>query len=303
MAAPAGPKPVVYDRLMTIADALAETTVAGLDLRRHVTVGPDTSVAETVGLMRDAELATACVVDDRELLGLFTQRDVLHRVIGRHRDWSQPITGEMTSHLKTTTPDASLADALDNMTTWWVRAMPVLDENHEFVGNVSFYTVVQTIAALLVQQLDGPLADDVIRESLAFVDFTGINTRPPVSVSADTPVEIAIHNLRNRGLEQVMVTDDRGHLVGVLTEFALMMNVGCDPIDLARTATAEIMLADPHTIPVRSSIADAVATLRTDKTSNVTLVGETGQPAGVASFRQIADFIEASFDAAQAAIA
>ena len=102
---------------MTIADALAETTVAGLDLRRHVTVGPDTSVEETVALMREAELATACVVDDRELLGLFTQRDVLHRVIGRRRDWSEPITAEMTSHLKTTTPDASLADALDNMTT------------------------------------------------------------------------------------------------------------------------------------------------------------------------------------------
>ena len=35
--------------------------------------------------------------------------------------------------------------------------------------------------------------------------------------------------------------------------------------------------------------------------SNVALVGETGAPAGVASFRQIAEFVEASFEAAQAA--
>ena len=32
---------------MTIADALAETTVAGLDLSRYVAVAPDTTVAAT----------------------------------------------------------------------------------------------------------------------------------------------------------------------------------------------------------------------------------------------------------------
>lgn len=286
---------------MTIADALAETTVAGLDLQRHVTVGPETSVEATIARMRDAELATACVVEDRELLGLFTQRDVLQRVIGRRRDWSAPIRGEMTTTLKTTTPDASLADALDNMTTWWVRNMPVLDAGQAFVGNVSFYTVVNTMAALLAQQLEGPLAEDVVRESLAFVDFTGINVRSPLTVAVDAPVEIAVHNLRNRGLEQVIVTDDRGHLVGVVTEFSLLMAVGCDAIDLASTPTSAIMIPDPPTIPIRSSIADAIAMFRDDQMSNIALVGETGAPVGVASFRQIAEFVEASFEAAQAA--
>ncbi len=286
---------------MTIADALAQTTVASLNLIRHVAVAPDTAVADVVAEMREAELSTACVVDDRELLGVFTQRDVLHRVIGRRRDWNAPITGEMTSSLKTTTPDTSLADALDAMTSWWVRDLPVLDDDQGFVGCLSYFTVVETMAALLAQQLEGPLADDVIRESLAFVDFTGINLRPPVAVSADAPVEIAIHNLRNRGLEQVVVTDERGHLVGVVTEFALMMGIGCDPIDLATTLTSEVMVPEPNTISVRASIADAIATFRARETSNVALVGETGQPAGVASFRQVLGFVESGFEAEQAA--
>ncbi len=281
---------------MTIADALAETTVAGLDLSRYVAVAPDATVAHTVDAMREAELATACVLDDGALVGMFTQRDVLHRVIGRTRDWNGPISAEMTTTLKTVTVDDSLADAIDAMTTWWVRDMPVLDDGR-FVGNLSFYTVIQTMAALLAQQLEGPLADDVVREGLAFVDFTGINLRPPVTVEATDPVEMAIHHLRNRGLEQVMVTDERGHLVGVLTEFALQQKVGCEPIDLTTTPTADIMVADPHAISVRSSIADGIGALRADETSNVTLIGETGQPAGVASFRQIAEYVEASLDA------
>jgi len=286
-----------YDQPMTIADGLAQTTVAGLDLRRHVTVGPDTSVEDTIASMQAARLSAACVVEDRELLGVFTQRDVLHRVIGRRRDWTAPIAAEMTASLKITTPDTSLADALDAMTTWWVRDLPVLDDNHEFVGNLSFYTVIQTMAALLAQQLEGPLASDIVREGLTFVDFTGLNLLPPMAVSADAPIEIAVHNLRNRGLEQVMVTDDRGHLVGVITEFVLLMQLGCDPVNLSDTPTAAVMVGDPDAIPVRSSIADAITTFRANETSNVALVGETGQPAGVASFRQIAEYVEASLAA------
>ena len=282
---------------MTIADALAETTVTGLDLGRYVAVTPDTSVAATVNAMREAELATACVVDGDSLVGMFTQRDILHRVIGRDRDWGGPISAEMTTSLKTVAPDSSLADALDSMITWWVRDMPVIDDGR-FVGNLSFYTVVKTMTALLAQQLEGPLADDVVREGLAFVDFTGINLRPTVTVDRDDPVEIAIHNLRNRGLEQVMVTDERGHLVGVLTEFDLQQKVGCEPIDLTTTPTARIMDPQPPAIPVRSSIADVIGSLQLSETSNVTLTGETGQPAGVASFRQIAAFVEASLEAA-----
>ncbi|MEM9465144.1 MAG: CBS domain-containing protein [Actinomycetota bacterium] len=282
---------------MTIADALAETTVAGLDLARYVAVAPDTSVADTVNAMREAELATACVLDDGALVGMFTQRDIVHRVIGRDRDWGGPIRAEMTTVLKTVEAESSLADALDSMITWWVRNLPVLDDG-TFVGNLNFFTVVKTMTALLAQQLEGPLADDVVREGLAFVDFTGINLRPTVTVDTDDPVEIAIHNLRNRGLEQVMVTDQRGHLVGVLTEFDLQQKVGCDRIDLTTTPTAAIMDPRPPAIPIRSSIADAIGTLQISETSNITLTGETGQPAGVASFRQIAAFVEASLEAA-----
>lgn len=282
---------------MTIADALAETTVAGLDLSRYVAVASDTTVAATVTAMREAGLATACVLDDGELVGMFTQRDIVQRVIGRSREWGGPISAEMTTVLKTVTADTTLAEALDAMTTWWVRNLPVFDDG-AFVGNLSYYTVVKTMTALLAQQLEGPLADDVVREGLAFVDFTGINLRPTVTVDSDDPVEIAIHNLRNRGLEQIMVTDERGHLVGVLTEFDLQQKVGCDSIDLTTTPTAAIMDPRPPSIPIRSSIAEAIGTLQTSETSNITLTGETGQPAGVASFRQIAAYVEASLDAA-----
>ncbi len=285
---------------MTTADALAAITVANFDLTRFVQVTPETSVVDTVSAMQSAERACACIVDGEELVGIFTQRDILHRVIGRSGDWSRPISGEMTAGPRTVTSDASLSEALEVMVKWWVRDLPVVDDDG-FKGNIGFFTAVEFMGAQLRQRLEGPLADDVVREGLAFVDFTGINLRPPVTISAHDPVAVAIHHLRNRGLEQVTITNDRGHLVGVITEFALQQRIGCDSIDLDAVTAEEMMIAEPNTISVRSTIAEGIRTLENDGRSNVALVGETGQPSGVASVRQIAEFIDAALDAAEAA--
>lgn len=283
---------------MKIADALEETTIDGLDLGRFVGVAPDTSVVDTVNAMRADELSCACVLDGGTIVGMFTQRDLLQRVIGRERDWSGPISNEMTSTLKTAGPEASLKDALDVMLLWWVRNLPVISDDGQFLGNLSFSIVVETMTALLAQRFESEAPeDDLIREGLEFIDFTGINLRPPVIVSADDPVEIAIGYLRNRGLELVMVTDDRGHLIGTLTEFALQQRLGCDAVDLTSIPTRDVMVDHPHTIPVRSPIGDAIKMLRADQLSNIALVGETGRPAGVASFRQIANYVESTLEA------
>ncbi len=283
---------------MKIADAFEETTIAGLDLGRYIEVGPDTAVSATVNAMREAELSCACVVDNGQILGMFTQGDILQRVIGRDRDWGGPISNEMTTGLKTAGPNDTLKDALDIMIKWWVRNLPVVAEDGRFIGNLSFSVVVETMTALLAQRFESEAPeDDLVRESLEFIDFTGINLRPPVTVSADDPVEIGITYLRNRGLELVMVADERGHLIGTLTAFALQQRLGCDVVDLTTLSTREVMVDHPHTISVRAPIQDAIKMLQADHLSNVALVGETGRPAGVASFRQIADYVESALEA------
>ncbi len=282
---------------MKIAEALKVTTIDGLDLTRYVGVEPHTTVADTVNAMRAAELSCACVLEGDHVVGLFTQRDILQRIIGRDREWGGPISNEMTTSLKTAGPDLTLKDALDIMTTWWVRNLPIVADDGTFMGNLSFSIVVETMTALLAQRFENEATEeDVVREGLEFIDFTGINLRPPVIVSADDPVEIGVNYLRNRGLEQVMVADERGHLIGTLTEFALQQRLGCEVLDLT-IPIRDIMVDHPHTISVRSPIGDAIKLLRADQISNVALVGETGRPAGVASFRQIADYVESTLEA------
>lgn len=283
---------------MRIADALADTPVANLDLSRHVTVLADDTVAHTVRAMAEAGRSCACVVDgDRELVGMFTQRDVLTRVLGHRRTFDRPISEEMTRPVRTMGRDGSVADGLAVMVEWWVRSVPVVDEEHRLAGNLSFWTVLDTIAQLLAARVESTDAESEIREELKFIDFTGLNLSPPITVAVDETLDVALHHMRNRGLGLILVVNDREHLVGVVTEFGLLQKIGCERDDVSAIAIAEVMDPRPNTIHVRSSIAEALVMLTANQDSHVTLTGETDRPVGVVSFRDIAAYVESSIEA------
>lgn len=282
---------------MDIAEALAVTPVASLDLSRYVEVTTDMTVKDTVAAMSEAGLSCACVVEEGRLAGIFTQRDVLLRVIGRPSTWEQPISEQMTKSVKTMLSTQTVADGLAIMTDWWVRSVPVLDDEGRLAGNLSYYTLIRTIGNLLTSRLGQKAEEPALQHELAFIDFTGLNIRPPVVVALDDTVETAAHHMKARGIGSVLVVDDREQLAGVLTEFDLQTRIGCTHADLDQVTVKEIMSDEPVAISVRAPIADAIEEIIEHEFSHVPLLGETGRPVGVASFRDIAAYVEAHLDA------
>ncbi len=277
---------------MNISDALDETPVSDLDLTRYVSVPSTVSVADTVRAMSGAGRSCALVVDDGGLSGIFTQRDVLHRVIGRPSTWDHPITDEMTTSTKTMLDTQSVSDGLAIMDAWWVRSVPVLDARDQVVGNLSFYVVMQTMADLLADLLSSDRAGPEVQHGLTFVDFTGLPTQIPVTVSTADTAEVAAHQMKARGIGSVMVLDDRENLVGVLTEFDLQMKLGADVADLTTKTVGELMTPDPVSLKVRSSVADAIRHMAEHGFSHVPLLGESSRPVAVVSFRDVVSYVE-----------
>jgi CBS domain-containing protein len=128
------------------------------------------------------------------------------------------------------------------------------------------------------------------------VDFTGLHTSPPVTFHVDDPVELAIHHMQVRGLGSVLVVDDRENLVGELTEFDLLTKVGCVGADLTVTTVGDVMTPDPVSLDVRSTVAEAIHRILEQEVSHIPLTAESGRPVGVASFRDIATFVETSLE-------
>lgn len=106
--------------------------------KKLVIASPDTSVATAGQLMAEAKVSAVMVVErDGRLVGIFTERDAVHRVIARQRDASVTRLAEvMTLDPKTVVPEETFGYALLQMHEHGFRHMPVIEDGRP-VGMVS----------------------------------------------------------------------------------------------------------------------------------------------------------------------
>jgi CBS domain-containing protein len=190
----------------------------------------------------------------------------------------------------------SVSDGLAIMNEWWVRSVPVVDDKRHFVGNLSFYAVMATIQNLLASRVTAGIGEATVHHGLTLVDFTGLNMSAPMICHTGDPVDVAVHQMRARGVGSILVTDDRENLVGELTEFDLQTKIGCTSADLSTMKIEDVMQSSPASLPVRSSIADGLDQLLSGSVSHVPLIAESGKPVGVASVRDIAHYIDTTLE-------
>jgi CBS domain-containing protein len=95
------------------------------------------TVAEAARRMKAAKVGALMVVVDDDLVGLFTERDALYRVLAAGLDPAKTtIAAVMSSNLRTISPDRPFAHALHLMYDGGFRHVPVV-ENGKPVGMVS----------------------------------------------------------------------------------------------------------------------------------------------------------------------
>lgn len=107
--------------------------------RELYTVKSGTFVVNAVLYMAEKNIGAVGVVDKNEnLIGLFSERDLLKRVVGLYKEPSKTLIDEvMTKTLVTATPDAPYQVILNKMKELNIRHMPII-ENNKLIGMVSF---------------------------------------------------------------------------------------------------------------------------------------------------------------------
>src|SRR5258708_10939897 len=93
-----------------VPHVIAEQTLA--------TLPRDASVREAAAMMAARRIGAVLVVDGGRLVGIFTERDAITRVVARGTDPDRtPIATVMTPDPDTIRPDASAAAALERMSS------------------------------------------------------------------------------------------------------------------------------------------------------------------------------------------
>ena len=79
-------------------------------------------------LMRDRNVGSVLIIEDGRLEGIFTERDMVHRVVAEGRDPDGTALGEvMTRDPDTVPPDTTALDALRRMQDGGYRHLPVVE--------------------------------------------------------------------------------------------------------------------------------------------------------------------------------
>ena len=118
--------------MRTIAEILA-----GKRLREVVAVEMRGTVLDAVRRMDEANTGAVVVLEDARLVGIFTERDLMRRVVLKGRDVATtPVADVMTRDLLFASPDADGGEAMSKMTRHRCRHLPVVD-GERLVGVIS----------------------------------------------------------------------------------------------------------------------------------------------------------------------
>ena len=138
-----------------IEQAILHDTIDSLQLGPAISVGLEATLQEAVETLQREHIGCVLVVGvDGRLAGIFTERDLLNRVAGRHLDWECERVGDyMTRDPETLQPDHRIAWALNLMSLGGYRHVPLIDEAGRPVGVVS----IKDIVALIVDLFPAPV--------------------------------------------------------------------------------------------------------------------------------------------------
>ncbi len=111
------------------------------------TIAPDVTAYEALQIMADRDVGALLVVSERNLLGIFTERDYSRKVILKGRSSKEtPVSELMTKSVICVTPDDTTDQCMAIMNDKHVRHLPVL-QNNKLTGIVSIRDVVNMMIA------------------------------------------------------------------------------------------------------------------------------------------------------------
>ncbi len=108
-------------------------------------ISPHATAYEALQLMAEKDVGALPVIEDGQLVGVFSERDYARKVILKGKSSKETTVGDlMTKPVFYVTPERTIEDCMALMTAIHGRHLPVL-ENGRVVGVVSIGDVVNTI--------------------------------------------------------------------------------------------------------------------------------------------------------------
>jgi CBS domain-containing protein len=121
-----------------------------------LTVKPEDSIMTAVEKMCDLGVGAVVVVEKGDLVGIFTERDLLTRVVRPGvSTLNTPIAKVMTKNPNVAPMEMEASEAFEFMTEKNIRHLPIVDQNGKLQGILSIRHLMRSVVEHLSHELEG----------------------------------------------------------------------------------------------------------------------------------------------------
>jgi CBS domain-containing protein len=102
------------------------------------TIMHDKTALDAAKIMHESHIGSVLVMRDGRIAGIFTERDLMNRIVAEQRDAkSTPVEAVMTERITCCSPETTLDACRSAMTKNRIRHLPVVDDDGNLVGIIS----------------------------------------------------------------------------------------------------------------------------------------------------------------------
>ena len=112
-----------------------------------ISIAPEASIYDALQLMAEKNIGAVLVVENEEMVGIFSERDYARKVVLKGRSSKETRVAElMTSNVYFVKPSRSMEDCMVLMSAKYIRHLPVMEDG-KLVGIVTMRDVVKALIA------------------------------------------------------------------------------------------------------------------------------------------------------------
>jgi len=294
----------------TLSSRLDETQAG-----RLYSVQVDAPTLEAIELMKDNGIGSMLVLDGEKLSGIFTEMDVMRRVLAEGLDpRATPIAEVMTRNPDHLQGRDSVALALHRMSHGRFRHIPLVDKGHRAVGMVSvkdiFWHLIRSTPKFPTEEVRAIGVKESIQRQLPGLDEIGLDhgregeiekalsseavhvpiseldLGPSVTIEEEAYMPEVFRRMKDRDTGSLLVLSEGG-FVGIITERDLLQKVAGRSGDVSQVPVSEVCLKAPDTLSPDELVIDAMAFVEKGNYRRVPVVDEAGRPVGIFSVNRV----------------
>ena len=244
------------------------------------TVMASASVFEVIATMVAEDVGRIIVTDDDVPIGIFTEKDVLKRVVNAGMAPREiRIKDVMTTPVRAVREETHIIEAFGKMYRGKYRHLLVRGRRGKIIGIVSMRRILN-IAVELGQGLS---------ETTTLGDIAAGTIE---SVPADRSVQETVDIMDKKNVTAVVVSEN-GKPAGIFTERDVLKRVAAEEVPVKETRIKQVMTAPIITMPKTALVGDVLAEMYRRDIRNMPVKADSGDLTGLVSMPEILQYARA----------